>query len=135
MLPFDRHDWYVDRCGKQVRYVIDFYFDERHAGSPDAFSVDARPALDDLGSVVDRTKMGVRASCCSLACVALRGQRYALLVTAMLTTCVLLCRCMCGVCGWDCRARSPRRPHLCPTSRDTAHAGVRRDCGNARTST
>ena len=26
--PFDRHDWFVDRCGKQVRYVIDFYFDE-----------------------------------------------------------------------------------------------------------
>ena len=26
--PFDRHDWYVDRCGKQVRYVIDFYYDE-----------------------------------------------------------------------------------------------------------
>ena len=25
-LPFDRHDWFVDRCGKErVRYVIDFY--------------------------------------------------------------------------------------------------------------
>lgn len=23
--PFDRHDWTVDRCGKQVEYVIDFY--------------------------------------------------------------------------------------------------------------
>ncbi len=22
--PFDRHDWYVDRNGKQVRYVIDY---------------------------------------------------------------------------------------------------------------
>ena len=61
-LPFDRHDWYVDRCGKQVRYVIDFYFDESRAGSPDAFVVDARPALDDLGSLRDRAKMGVRAS-------------------------------------------------------------------------
>ena len=59
-LPFDRHDWYVDRCGKQVRYVIDFYFDERRAGSPDAFVVDARPALDDFGSLRDRAKMGVR---------------------------------------------------------------------------
>ena len=27
-LPFDRHDWYVDRCGTEVRYVIDFYFDD-----------------------------------------------------------------------------------------------------------
>ena len=24
-LPFDRHDWIVDRCGKHVRYVIDYY--------------------------------------------------------------------------------------------------------------
>ncbi|MCJ1296943.1 hypothetical protein MMC34_008512, partial [Xylographa carneopallida] len=24
-LPFDRHDWVVDRCGKEVRYVIDYY--------------------------------------------------------------------------------------------------------------
>ncbi|KAI8854447.1 hypothetical protein BC829DRAFT_471620 [Chytridium lagenaria] len=23
-LPFDRHDWTVDRCGASVRYVIDF---------------------------------------------------------------------------------------------------------------
>ncbi|KAJ3110052.1 hypothetical protein HDU96_006942 [Phlyctochytrium bullatum] len=26
-LPFDRHDWTVDRCGTTVRYVIDFYND------------------------------------------------------------------------------------------------------------
>ena len=24
-LPFDRHDWIIDRCGKEVRYVIDYY--------------------------------------------------------------------------------------------------------------
>ena len=23
--PFDRHDWTVDRCGKEVRYIIDYY--------------------------------------------------------------------------------------------------------------
>lgn len=34
-LPFDRHDWYVDRCGEEVRYVIDFYFDDDKAGSPE----------------------------------------------------------------------------------------------------
>lgn len=34
-LPFDRHDWYVDRKGQEVRYVIDFYFDEEKAGSSD----------------------------------------------------------------------------------------------------
>jgi cytochrome c heme-lyase len=32
--PFDRHDWYILRDGKEVRYVIDFYFDEEKAGSP-----------------------------------------------------------------------------------------------------
>ena len=58
--PFDRHDWYLDRCGRQVRYVIDFYFDEQRAGSPEAFTVDARPALDSPGALLDRAKMGVR---------------------------------------------------------------------------
>ncbi len=33
-LPFDRHDWYVDRCGQEVRYIIDFYFDDNKAGAP-----------------------------------------------------------------------------------------------------
>ncbi len=33
-MPFDRHDWIVDRCGKEVRYVIDFYFNEDKAGTP-----------------------------------------------------------------------------------------------------
>lgn len=32
-VPFDRHDWYIVRDGKEVRYVIDFYFDETKAGS------------------------------------------------------------------------------------------------------
>lgn len=30
--PFDRHDWYIDRCGEEIRYIIDFYFDESKAG-------------------------------------------------------------------------------------------------------
>ena len=34
--PFDRHDWYVDRNGKQVRYVIDYYFNEDKAGTRDS---------------------------------------------------------------------------------------------------
>ena len=65
--PFDRHDWYVDRCGREVRYVIDFYSeDSGPAAAPSVgagagravegpggsaeqagrFVVDARPALD-----------------------------------------------------------------------------------------
>lgn len=58
-LPFDRHDWYVDRCGKEVRYVIDFYFDENKAGSPDAFETIVRPALDSPEAALDRLKMSI----------------------------------------------------------------------------
>jgi cytochrome c heme-lyase len=57
--PFDRHDWVVDRCGREVRYVIDFYFDEGAAGTPGAFSLRVRPALDSPGAALDRIKMGV----------------------------------------------------------------------------
>ena len=39
-LPFDRHDWWVDRCGQEVRYVIDFYFHEEAAGTPEVCPTD-----------------------------------------------------------------------------------------------
>ncbi|KAK2079792.1 hypothetical protein QBZ16_002187 [Prototheca wickerhamii] len=58
-LPFDRHDWYIDRCGKEVRYVIDFYFKDELAGSPEAFELRVRPALDSLEAGVDRMKMQI----------------------------------------------------------------------------
>ncbi|GAB4819127.1 hypothetical protein N2152v2_006173 [Parachlorella kessleri] len=58
-LPFDRHDWYVDRCGKEVRYVIDFYYDDDKAGTPEAFEVTVRPALDSLDAFMDRLRMQV----------------------------------------------------------------------------
>ncbi len=25
LTPFDRHDWIVNRCGKEVKYIIDYY--------------------------------------------------------------------------------------------------------------
>ena len=62
-LPFDRHDWYVDRCGKEVRYVIDFYFDDSKAGSSDAFEIVVRPALDSPGACLDRVKMSIYTTC------------------------------------------------------------------------
>merc|ERR1711964_885188 len=57
-LPFDRHDWIIDRCGREVRYVIDYY----DVGSVDkdthAFAVlDVRPALDSVDAVWDRMKI------------------------------------------------------------------------------
>lgn len=52
--PFDRHDWYIDRCGQKIRYVIDFYGGASGPESPIAFHLDVRPALDSWSSVKDR---------------------------------------------------------------------------------
>ncbi|KAL4424083.1 hypothetical protein ABPG75_001384 [Micractinium tetrahymenae] len=56
-LPFDRHDWIVDRCGEEVRYVIDFYNAAPHPDMPVAMHLDVRPALDSFGSLRDRLRM------------------------------------------------------------------------------
>ncbi|KAF9979359.1 Cytochrome c1 heme lyase [Actinomortierella ambigua] len=51
-LPFDRHDWVVDRCGKQVTYIIDFYSgkpDPRYPEAP-SFYLDVRPKLSPEGA-------------------------------------------------------------------------------------
>uniref|UniRef100_A0A7S3QEP1 Holocytochrome c-type synthase n=1 Tax=Chaetoceros debilis TaxID=122233 RepID=A0A7S3QEP1_9STRA len=68
-LPFDRHDWTVCRPdGTEVRYVIDYYFDESSAseredsGMPNmndrdavkSVLVDVRPAADSAGSMFGR---------------------------------------------------------------------------------
>lgn len=59
-LPFDRHDWYVDRCGVEVRYVIDFYSGAATAGAEGTgMYLDVRPALDSFGAAVDRLRMTV----------------------------------------------------------------------------
>ncbi|MCJ1310291.1 Cytochrome c1 heme lyase [Agyrium rufum] len=43
--PFDRHDWVVERCGREVEYVIDFY--EGRGGSQRLnFFLDVRPKLN-----------------------------------------------------------------------------------------
>ncbi|KAG7155313.1 Cytochrome c-type heme lyase-like, partial [Homarus americanus] len=54
-LPFDRHDWIVDRCGKEVRYIIDYY--DGGAVDPNDYKfaiLDVRPAMDSLENVWDR---------------------------------------------------------------------------------
>lgn len=54
-LPFDRHDWVVDRCGTEVRYVIDFYNAVSYGGvAPVAMHLDVRPALDSPSAAMDR---------------------------------------------------------------------------------
>lgn len=56
-MPFDRHDWIVDRCGKDVRYIIDYY-DGGEIDSKYEFALlDVRPALDSFENVWDRMKV------------------------------------------------------------------------------
>ncbi|PVU99671.1 hypothetical protein BB560_005465 [Smittium megazygosporum] len=51
--PFDRHDWTVDRCGKPVRYIIDFY--GGNSKEMTSFYLDVRPA-PSFDGVVDILK-------------------------------------------------------------------------------
>ncbi|ODV61902.1 cytochrome c1 heme lyase CYT2 ASCRUDRAFT_7367 [Ascoidea rubescens DSM 1968] len=47
--PFDRHDWTINRCGKQVDYVIDFYSGKTIPGSDlPSFYLDVRPKLNSF---------------------------------------------------------------------------------------
>ena len=57
-LPFDRHDWMVDRCGTKVRYVIDYYdSDKEDIAAGKAALLDVRPALDSFSALRDRAKV------------------------------------------------------------------------------
>lgn len=55
-LPFDRHDWIVDRCGKEVRYIIDYYDGGPVKANGEFTLLDVRPALDSIGALNDRIK-------------------------------------------------------------------------------
>lgn len=56
-LPFDRHDWIIERCGKEVRYVIDYY-DGGEVDKNYQFTIlDVRPAFDSMTAVWDRMKV------------------------------------------------------------------------------
>jgi hypothetical protein len=50
--PFDRHDWTVNRCGEEHRYIIDYY----GATNQHGFHIDARPVLTPSG-IVDRVRV------------------------------------------------------------------------------
>jgi len=67
-MPFDRHDWTIDRCGTHVRYIIDYYHDEEEEGDVKphlrsrtdvkSITVDVRPApFDSFTSFVDVCRM------------------------------------------------------------------------------
>ena len=54
--PFDRHDWYVQRGEKEIKYVIDYY--SAPSSEPDSatFHVDVRPAVNSFSSLGHRIK-------------------------------------------------------------------------------
>lgn len=57
-MPFDRHDWIVDRCGQEVRYIIDYYDGGDVSPTDHKFAIlDVRPALDSPTAVWDRMKV------------------------------------------------------------------------------
>ena len=59
---FDRHDWFVDRCGiKSVRYIIDYYDTSGtdHADGRFNVRIDTRPAPDSMEAVWDRIRKPV----------------------------------------------------------------------------
>ena len=53
--PFDRHDWTVGRCGREVRYVIDYYGGSDEGDKP-VFHCDVRPALDSFDALYMRVR-------------------------------------------------------------------------------
>ena len=67
--PFDRHDWTVDRCGTEVRYIIDYYdVAEKRAedrvpsqmhekDAVPSIYCDVRPAGDSFEQLADRMRM------------------------------------------------------------------------------
>jgi cytochrome c heme-lyase len=57
-LPFDRHDWVIDRCGKEVRYIIDYYDGGAVDKNTMKFALlDVRPAMDSFENIWDRMKV------------------------------------------------------------------------------
>ena len=81
--PYDRHDWTIDRCGKEVQYIIDYYAipiaspspslskEEENKSNEDKryapfiqdenvefmYTIDARPKMNSFSNIVDRVKL------------------------------------------------------------------------------
>lgn len=56
-LSFDRHDWIVDHCGKEVWYVIDYYKADYSPNKYQVAILDIRPDLDSFEALWDRLKV------------------------------------------------------------------------------
>lgn len=61
--PYDRHDWWVDRCGKEIRYIIDYHATptgQKDDEGDDVFdyTIDTRPA-PTLTGLWDRLRLSI----------------------------------------------------------------------------
>jgi len=77
-LPFDRHNWVVDRCGQnEVTYIIDYY--DVGAVNPETrlfAHLDVRPQIRDFGTLWDRMVVGymrMKANACEAICHAAKS--------------------------------------------------------------
>jgi len=57
--PYDRHDWVVNRCGEEVRYIIDYYAYPGAEDDEEMYTIDARPAPSNLRNIFDRVRLGL----------------------------------------------------------------------------
>jgi len=58
-MPFDRHDWIIDRAGKEVRYIIDYYDGELDPGSHRCFLPIAKREISYLQFISLRSARGI----------------------------------------------------------------------------
>ncbi|ETW48371.1 hypothetical protein PFMALIP_03580 [Plasmodium falciparum MaliPS096_E11] len=49
--PFDRHEWYIDRCGNTIKYIIDYYDGKKEKNSAVSIYIDARPQLNHQNAI------------------------------------------------------------------------------------
>jgi cytochrome c heme-lyase len=60
VMPFDRHEWMIDRCGTGLfKYHVDFYDGPRDQSGKVNIYLDVRPAMDTMTGITDRIRMNV----------------------------------------------------------------------------
>ncbi len=58
VMPFDRHEWTIDRCGHGIfKYHVDFYDGAHEAPNKVNIFIDARPAMDTPQGVYNRFRI------------------------------------------------------------------------------
>jgi cytochrome c heme-lyase len=58
VMPFDRHEWTIDRCGTGLyKYHVDFYDGSLQQQDKVNIYLDVRPSLDNINSVYDRVRI------------------------------------------------------------------------------